>query len=104
MLAINKGELGSVIENKNLDFQTNQISINLGHLKKIPNVNDFYLVSFRGIRGYHRLVVTKIPDENNLLTFTVQKSGNLSHVSDLVTPGTKVRVKGPFSNSTKKVS
>jgi len=103
MIAINKGELGSVIENKALDSQTNQISITLGNLKKVPNIDDFYLVSFRGVRGYHRLEVSKIPDENNLLTFTVQKSGSLTHISDLVKPGTKVRVKGPFSGSTKQV-
>jgi len=98
MSANDKRKIGIVVENREIAPQTNQISIKLANLHGIPNDDDFYLVSFRGIRGYHRLTVTGIPDENNLLTFSIKKSSNL--VIDEIKPGSKVKVKGPFKGST----
>lgn len=103
--SINKKEIGVVIENKQLDYQTHQLVIKLDGLREIPNADDFYLISFRGGHGlhnqYHQLKVSSMPDENNLLSFTVKSSSGLDKDLGAILPGTKVKVKGPFNDSVK---
>ena len=96
--ANDKRKTGIVIENQKIEARINQISIKLANLHEIPNSDDFYLIAFPGIRGYQRLTVKGIPDENNLLTFNIKKTSNL--VLDDIQPGSRVKVKGPFKGST----
>lgn len=64
---------GVVIENRNIDFQNNQISIKLHNLAHIPKEKDSYNVSFAGMKGYHAIESKGIPDENNILTFIINR-------------------------------
>jgi len=94
--ANDKRKTGIVIENQKIEARINQISIKLANLHEIPNSDDFYLIAFPGIRGYQRLTVKGIPDENNLLTFNIKSNLDL----DDIQLGSKVKVKGPFKGST----
>lgn len=98
-------ETGVVIENKQLDPNTHRFAIKLDDLSRVPNADDFYLISFRGVKGvrneYHQLKVSGMPDENNLLAFTIQSSSNFSNKLAAVLPGTKVKIKGPINNAVK---
>ncbi|KRK95086.1 hypothetical protein [Companilactobacillus futsaii] len=78
---------GVVIENKNIDFQNNQISVKLHNLSHIPNENDSYNISFTGLRGHHALESKGIPDENDILTFVINR-----HDYEKVKVGTKTKM------------
>lgn len=97
-------DTGIVIENRPIDNTTNQVSIKINNFKYSPNEGNLYLVSFRGIgrsnKHYRTLELRNIPDENNLLTFNFQKSNQL----DALIPGVHVKIRGPFTDSTKKAS
>lgn len=78
---------GVVIENKNLDFQNNQISVKLHNLSHIPNEKDSYNISFAGMKGYHAFESTGIPDENDILTFVINR-----HDYEKVKVGTRTKM------------
>ncbi|MCV3763236.1 hypothetical protein OF389_09970 [Companilactobacillus farciminis] len=78
---------GVVIENKNVDFQNNQISVKLHNLSHIPNEKDSYNISFAGMRGYRALESEGIPDENDILTFVINR-----HDYDKVKVGTRTKI------------
>lgn len=44
-------ERGTVIDNTKVDDENNQLLIKLEKLKDVPDVGDYYLVSFRKTRG-----------------------------------------------------
>ena len=100
-------ERGTVIDNTKVDDENNQLLIKLEKLKDVPDVGDYYLVSFRKTRGvknaYQKLIIGTIPDENNLLAFLVPNHDN-SLNSNLITAGTRVNVKGPFRDSHQQAS
>lgn len=94
-----KRETGIVIENKKIDSENNQLSIKVSDLNRIPDIDNSYLITTRShpLRNkYHFLNISKVPDENNLLTFTVYRGHDLAAVK----PGSKVKIKGPFKKST----
>lgn len=78
---------GVVIENRNIDFQNNQISIKLHNLAHIPKEKDSYNVSFAGMKGYHAIESKGIPDENNILTFIINR-----HNYEKVKVGTRTKM------------
>lgn len=78
---------GVVIENKDIDFQNNQISVKLHNLSHIPNDKDSYNISFAGMRGYHALESKGIPDENDILTFVINRNDYQK-----VTIGTRAKI------------
>ena len=78
---------GVVIENKDIDFQNNQISVKLHNLSHIPNDKDSYNISFGGLRGYHTLESKGIPDENDILTFVINRNDYQK-----VTIGTRAKI------------
>lgn len=96
---------GVVIENKKLSTRANQITIKLDDLKIVPQPGDTYFLSFRGVSGIsreaHPFSIKNVPDENNLLTFAIQKGGDFTKKLDLVNANSKVRVEGPFGNLNK---
>lgn len=97
-----KRETGIVIENRKIDSENNQLSIKVSDLTRVPKVDDSYLITTRThpLRNkFHYLNISKLPDENNLLTFTVYREHDLAKVQ----PGSKVRIKGPFTKSSKYV-
>lgn len=104
---INPNSLGVIVENKALNDQTNQISIRIDSLENIPAKNDAYIIALRGIRKprnkYHSVELIGIPDENNLLTFKIDRSNDKKELLNLKN-GSKVRIKGPFNQSLKQVS
>lgn len=104
----NAKKIGNVVENRALDSETNLVTIKLETLREVPNLDDYYLLAFRGIRRlgnkYHRLQVKTLPDENNLLSFIVPKTGDFKNTLEAIKPGTIVKIKGPFSDSAKRVS
>lgn len=101
----NTTDTGVVIENKDLNPQNKQITIKINNFKYIPNDGTHYLVSFRGVgrsnRQFHTLELQNVPDENNLLTFNFSNSDHLNKDLSLLTPGVRVKVRGPIVNSTK---
>lgn len=73
-----KTDNGILIENKVVDEQTTQVSVQVNNFEYSPNEGDLYLISFRGIgrsnKRTHYSVLKNIPDENNILSFDLQKS------------------------------
>ncbi|MQS75539.1 hypothetical protein [Companilactobacillus halodurans] len=96
---------GTVVENRKINKNTNQLVIKLEHLENVPEIGDYYLVSFSKTMGvknnYQRLTIAQIPDENNLLAFTINKK---TFKMALIDSGTKVNVKGPFKNPDQQAS
>lgn len=97
-------EAGIVIENLPVSPSQNNLYIKLDELKAVPEIGDFYLISFHGVRGYHRFTVNQIPDENDLLNLTIENDSVFKDGSKSITSGTKVKIKGPFNDSIKKAS
>lgn len=86
-MILSKKTNGVVIENRNIDFQNNQISIKLHNLAHIPKEKDSYNVSFAGMKGYHAIESKGIPDENNILTFIINR-----HNYEKVKVGTRTKM------------
>ncbi|AUI72051.1 hypothetical protein COSHB9_10860 [Companilactobacillus alimentarius] len=104
----NKVETGIIIENKKILNSKNRFLIKLDELKNVPESGDYYLISFRGTRGvnknYRRFLVNRVPDENNLLSLSIETGADLDHNLDLIKPGSRVKIKGPFNTCVKKAS
>lgn len=96
LAAFKQKETGIIIENKALGNQTHQLSIKVDDLQRIPNAQDSYLIAIKNLsllkNNYQSFNITKTPDENNLLTFTVHQTDDLATIE----PGHKVKLRGIF--------
>lgn len=107
LLSSPKTSIGTIIENKPLNGRINQISIKIDNLKENPQPGSFYFLSFRKISGltreFHPFSITNVPDQNNILIFIIQKTGDFTGKIDLVKPGTTVKLEGPFGQFNEQV-
>ncbi|MEU6419168.1 ferric reductase [Streptomyces spiralis] len=88
---------GTVHDNVALNEATRRLSVTLDRTAKDSRPGDFYFLRFEraGISGeWHPFSATD--DRRDVLTFTIRQTGDFTGKIGGVTPGTPVRLEGPF--------
>ncbi|WPC19145.1 FAD-binding oxidoreductase [Pediococcus inopinatus] len=92
---------GQLIDNTELNQHVRQVKIKLGRKAPKYQAGDFYFLSFQHVTGLtnesHPFSVTTAPISSpNIITFTIQNTGDFTSQLSSIPTGSDVKLEGPF--------